>query len=250
MNKYRILLSVLVLVTLVGAPLVSMAATDSVITTVNNPQNFLCEALAQIGMPCVGGSYATAQENASPTQTNNIVGDGTVPRPYVKSNVTLVQVPNQTEIYLIINGRKHLIPTMDIFYDYGFTDSLVQPMSETQLNRYPRIKLLKAKDTKQVYYLTEGGMVRLIPNNKVFKSYHNQPNEVITISKRELNYYPVNEFVFQEDPLNRDIFQLTGNGKRYLTPMAVRRMGVRDIDIAPVSKAELDAYKTLSPVLK
>ncbi|MBX4189875.1 hypothetical protein KW791_01075 [Candidatus Parcubacteria bacterium] len=250
MNKYRTLISSLVLATFIGAPLVSSAATSGTLDTINNPQNVVCEALAQIGMPCVGNRNQDSNDNQN-QPTGNIVGDGTTSRPYVKSAVTLVQVPNETEIYQIINGQKHLIPTLDIFYDYGYTNGMVQVISAAQLNRYPRVRLVQAKgDSKHTYYITEGGLIRLIPNKKVFEAYGNRSDEIIIISKRELNYYPVNQFVFQEDPLNKDVFQLIGGGKSYLTPTAVRRMGIRDIDVAPVSKAELDAYKMLAPVLK
>src|SRR5207237_356011 len=73
------------------------------------------------------------------------------------NDIMLVKSPNKSEIYEIFHGRKHLIPTMGIFADYGYTLNMVETISQQQLDKYPRAYLMRVyKDKKDVYYLTEG----------------------------------------------------------------------------------------------
>src|SRR5206468_2532345 len=106
--------------------------------------------------------------------------------------------------------------------------------------------LAQVKGSNQIYYLTEGGMIRPIPSQSVFDSYGDRKEDVIAISTKEFNYYPENQYVFLETPLNRDVFQLTNGGKRYLTPMAVSRLHISADQIAPINQTELNTYKTLA----
>lgn len=226
----------------------------------SDPNAMVCEALGRVGIGCgtsvVSKSVALSSSvTPSPSLVNNnnssltatIFNSGNKSK---RGDIVLVRVIGQTEIYEIIGGKKHLIPTKDIFYDYGFRDELIQNITAKELNKYPRVKLMKVEgDTKKKYYLTEGQMVRIIPNKKISDSYGDREEDIIVISKKEFNYYPSNQFVFLERPFKRDIFQIVNGKKRYLTPMAVRRMKIRDIDVAPVNETELTYYKTVSPIV-
>lgn len=162
--------------------------------------------------------------------------------------LTVVNVDGQTAVYRIINGRKHSLPTTEIFYSYGLTLKMVQTISARELTKYPTARLFVVESAEEeenptVYYLTEGGMLRPILNDKVFYSYGNRKEDVITIDQKEFNYYPRNQFIFVEMPqLNREIYQITGGIKRYLTPVAVKRMNLSEQEIAPVNQIELDEY--------
>ena len=166
-------------------------------------------------------------------------------------SVNLVRVKNQPEIYEIVGGKKHLIPTMDIFYDYGFKLEWVQDITQKQLDKFPRIKLMQVTgNKKKTYYFTEGGMIRLVPDKNVFNSYGDREEDIIIISKKEFNFYPQNQFVFLENPLNRDVFQIIqGKTKRYITPQAVKRMKIDPEQIAPINQTELATYKTDKPIV-
>ena len=166
-------------------------------------------------------------------------------------SVNLVRVPGQEEIYEIVGGKKHLIPNMDIFYDYGFKLEMVQKISVKDLAKYPRVKLLRVNgDKKKTYYFTEGGMVRLIPHKSVSESYGDRDEDIMVISKKEFNFYPKNQFVFLEQPLKRDVFQIVDGKKRFITPMAVKRMKIKeDVEVAPVNQIEITYYKTGDPIV-
>jgi|SRR3989344_5804971 len=239
---------------------------------------FVCNALSRIGLGCgtvppatyvqstqtvfpVSATAITANSNnasnASSGSGNNsgltatIYNAGTKNTNGNGSGVILVRIPKHEEIYEIIGGKKHLIPTQDIFYDYGFTDSMIQPITQQQLDRYSRVKVIQvAGDKKKNYYLTEGNMIRLIPHKTVSESYGDREEDIVIISKKEFNYYPQNQFVFLENPLNRDVFQvLQGKTKRYITPQAVKRMKIDSEQIAPINQIELATYKTEKPII-
>lgn len=166
-------------------------------------------------------------------------------------SVNLVRVKGKEEIYEIVGGKKHLLPTMDIFYDYGFKLEAVQDITQKQLDKFSRIKLMQLTgEKKKTFYFTEGGMIRLIPDKNVFNSYGDREEDIIVISKKEFNWYPQNQFVFLENPLNSDVYQLVnGKVKRYLTQSAVRRMKIDPEQIAPINETELTNYRTEKPII-
>ncbi len=249
---------------IIGANQVSAAtfyaANPGTLTTVNDPNTWVCNVLNSLGISCgtsksnvtYTGSSSTNSNSTNSTSNSSALG-ATIYTAGVKStgsnSVILVRVPGQSAIYEIIGGQKHLIPTMDIFYDYGLKLGMIQDITAKNLAKYPRANLIMVNgDKTKTYYLTEGGMVRLIPNKDVFDSYADSNDNIISVSKKEFNFYPKNQFVFLESPLNRDVFQIVNGTKRYLTPMAVQRMDITDDQVAPVNGTELAFYKIGKPV--
>lgn len=256
-----------------GLVLVSFAANaDNGNLNLSDPNAMVCEALAKVGIGCgatqitpyishtsnstssTGSGQATSSPTSDSNTSNNSSLTATIYNSGNKNNkrgdVILVRVVGQTETYEIIGGKKHFIPTKDIFYSYGFTDNMIQLITQQQLDKYPRVKLIQIEgNKKKTYYLTEGFMVRLIPNKKVSESYGDRDEDIIVINKKEFNYYPSDQFIFLERPLTRDVFQVVNGKKRYLTPMAVKRMKIRPDDVAPVNETELAYYKTGAPIV-
>lgn len=236
----------------------SAVRTTGVFAEANDPERLVCGVLNSLGISCEKPAKSTAavdnsNSNSGSGSTGSVLG-ATIYTAGKKSagsdSVILVRVPGQSEIYEIVGGKKHLIPTMDIFYDYGFKDNMIQNITAKNLAKYPRVKLLMLSGNKNgTYYLTEGGMIRLVPHKDVFDSYGDRNEDIIEISKKEFNFYPRNQFVFLERPLNRDVFQIVDGMKRYLTPMAVHRMAITDEQVAPINETELAYYKTGKPIV-
>ena len=209
--------------------------------------NTLCSA----GLGCEKAQAQAGQSSGS--VLGGIFGGGNS-GPNFDPIISVVNVEGQTAVYRIINGKKHSIPTTEIFYSYGFDLDIVQKISQKELDKYPLAKLFIVEGDSQenptVYYLTESGMLRPMLNDQVFYSYGNRKEDVIAINQKEFNYYPRNQFIFIERPkLNRDIYQISGGIKRYLTPVAVKRMGLKENEIAPVNQFEFDEYPEGEPVI-
>lgn len=253
--------------------------------------NFVCNALSSLGLGCgrgTPGAYQPGSTTGSAGILGSVFGSGSTLAPALtpadnnnnntektssanasgsaltaaiytagqkqegSDSVNLARVKGKEEIYEIVGGKKHLIPTKDIFYDYGFKLEWVQDVTQQQLDKFPRVKLMQVSgNKKKTYYFTEGGMVRLVPEKNVLNSYGNREEDVIIISKKEFNFYPQNQFVFLESPLTRGVYQLIdgGKGKRYLTASAVKRMKIDPEQVAPVNQAELTYYKTYKPIV-
>jgi hypothetical protein len=244
-------------------------------SALNDPQTLVCQGLGIAGIACGAPAVSTGPVGvwkpkpirlsfdpltppADTTSTSStgspslksIISSAMAPKDLTGRKINIVSVPESPEIYELINGQKHAFPSLAIFYDYGYTLAMIQPITQDQLAKYPRANLVKVQGSTAVYYLTENGMLRQIYNpSKVLPYYGDTTDQIITITRKEFNIYPINQYVYQESPLNRDVFQLTATGKRYLTPMAVGRLKIQPNQIAPVSKAELDSYKTLAPLV-
>ena len=211
-----------------------------------------CDLSTQSGS---GGSSGSGQQSQSMGlfslsglfgSSENLAGDPVL---------TIVNVEGQEEVYRIINGMKHSIPTTEIFYSYGFTANMIQKVTLAELAQYPTARLFTVESLEEeknpiIYYLTEGGMLRPILNDKVFYSYGDRKEDVIVINQKEFNYYPRNQFIFVERPeINREVYQITGGIKRYLTPVTVERMNLKESEIAPVNQIEFDEYPDGEPII-
>lgn len=212
--------------------------------------NTLCSA----GLGCEKAEEQASQPTAVPSLLSGLFG-GSSAGPNFDPVISVVNVKGQTAVYRIINGQKHSIPTTEIFYSYDFDLNIVQGITSKELDKYPLARLFIVAGTEEeenptIYYLTDGGMLRPVLNDKVFYSYGDRKEDVIAINEKEFNYYPRNQYIFVERPkLNRDIYQITGGVKRYVTPVAVKRLNLKEGEIAPVNQIEFDEYPEGEPVI-
>lgn len=282
----RVVLGSLVLIfAFSGTPLFAATSLD----TNGNPEVLVCNALKSIGLGCgapqlsetpVNGQQQTSTENQESLTSQSRSGGGetgtnisnnlqasianiAVQRTASDDDVILVKVPaingvkptlglnTNDAIFEIIKGQKHFIPTADIFFDYGFDLAAVQSISHKDLELFPRTKLVNIyKGGKNIHYITESRMIRLIPNERVFDSYGDRKEDVVTISKKEFNFYPRNQYVFMENPLTGDIFQVSDDGtKRYVVPQVIKRLRITSDQVAPINKEQFDAYNYGSPII-
>lgn len=164
----------------------------------------------------------------------------------------LVRVPGQQEIWRIKNGWRHWIPTVDVFYDYGYSKEKIEPITPAQLALLPRVDHLKlASGQGKVYYITESGMKRELPNLNVFYSYGNKLEEIAEVSQKEFDAYPNVETIKFNDHWR--VYKLEKqNGqivKRWIkSPQAFERHGFDWARIAPVNWTEINAYPTVEAV--
>src|SRR3989338_467932 len=163
--------------------------------------------------------------------------------------LTIVKAVGTESIFVIVDGKKHLIPTNEIFFSYGLTNGMIQSITAEELAKYPTARLFIIEGLNEegveptIFYMTDNGMIREMLNDRVFYSYGNRKEDIITINQKEFNYYPRVQYVYLERPIiDRSIYQITGGIKRYLTPVAVRRMNLGENEIAPINQIEFDTY--------
>ena len=221
----------------------------------NNPKQVsFTDSIAKNTLCSAGLESCDTTQTESKQPSGSLFGSifGSTSVAQVDPIITVVNVLGQKAVYRIINGQKHSLPTTEIFNSYGFSIDIVQEITVKELDKYPlaRLFIIQGDESQQIYYLTEGSMIRPMLNDSVFYSYGNRKEDIITINQKEYNYYPRNGFIFVERPkTNRDIYQLTGGIKRYLTPVAVKRMDLKEDEIAPVNQIEFDSYSEGEPVI-
>ncbi len=162
---------------------------------------------------------------------------------FEKLDYDLVRVRGQQEVYQIIDGKYHWIPTPSIFNNYGFKENDIELVNQSEINRYERVKLIRVGASPDIYYTTENWMKRKVPNMNVFYSYGNRLEDVISISQEELNWYPENRLIkFDND---WKIYYLENGQKRWIkSPAVFNRLGFDWTKIAPVNWQEINAYPT------
>ena len=207
-----------------------------------------------------GGGGGLFGFGSSSRNTRGLIYGATIIKDFSGNEITLVRVPrpdsvpgelkSDEEVYEIVKGKKHLIPTLDIFYEYGFRAEWVQFISQEQLDKYRRIKLIQVQGDKNkiVYYLTDAGLRRRVLNQEIMDSYGDRTQDIIVVSRKEFSYYPDNKFIHLEDAPQFDVYLIDDNIKKYLTPAAIRRMNIRRVQIAPVNETEFKAYEIGKPV--
>lgn len=165
----------------------------------------------------------------------------------------LVRTAVSDHIYQIVAGAsqgsllKHWLPTAAVFLSYGFNWNDVKTVSPGVLDPVPRVKLVKLANNSTIYYVTEPGRKRAIPNQTIFQSYGNSFGEVFTVNQTELDAYLPNTLIHLEhDPR---IYRLEKGQKRWIKNWSTFvRLGYQWSDVAPVNQTELDSYPTGSSI--
>ncbi len=104
-----------------------------------------------------------------------------------------------------------------------------------------RLRLVKSPISPKVYYITEKGLKRWIPNEKVFLSYGNRWQDITVVQDFQVNAYPDNILI--QLPGDKKVYKIEGNTKRWISSIdAFSRNGYNWSQIAPVNKTELDFY--------
>lgn len=284
-TKYLVIPLVLIGVVFGDSAFASINSEEIIAKSGGNQEKLVCNVIGQLGLGCLragiitgngpiangattSGSNSNVTQSSSSSQNSNSsnssksssswfgkynlsanVYTGTVTRKISKEDVSLVKVAGRPEVYEIVRGMKHLVPSEEVFLSYGYKKEMVREIPQRELDRYPRVRLVQPKGSKKVYYLTEAGFVRLVPDAKVYESYGDRKEDILIISTKEFNLYPVNQYVYLENPLNRDVFSVDGSTKKYLTPMAIRRMALKEFQVAPVNQFEMSYYKTGAPII-
>lgn len=166
--------------------------------------------------------------------------------PSFQTESKLLRTVNDPRVYEIQNGLRHWIPSPQVFKALGFSWRNVQLVSNSQLSQYRRASLLRPAASDKIYYLTEAGFIRHIPNPAVFLSYSNRWQDVIQISQLEFSAYPKNTLVrLYNDPRVWLLEQAENNQtvKRWIKTASVfNRLGLNWQEIAPINEVEFAAY--------
>lgn len=164
------------------------------------------------------------------------------PPPYL-----LVKLEDKPSVYQVVSNKKHWVPNPETFNSYGFRWDSIKIVSRQELDSYPRVKLIKTSISPEVYYLTQSGMKRWLPNPEIFLSYGNRWQDIFIINQTELNSYPVNNLIHLNN--SHMVYKIEGTGKRWIKSAEVFiRLGFKWDTVAPANQAEFNFYSDGAPI--
>lgn len=192
-------------------------------------------AIASLGICLILAANCAKASNVNPAQNFDL---------NLNKSLSLIKSADSPTVYLVANGKKHKILTAEIFTDYGFDWNDINIISEEQLKQYPQAKVAKSPDSSKVYYINESiNKKKFIPNEIIFLAYGNKWEDIITISKKDLDSYSdINVIKSSSDP---KIYELKDGVKNaILNPEEFTTKGYKWNEIVLVKDIELDYYPT------
>jgi fibro-slime domain-containing protein len=163
--------------------------------------------------------------------------------------IALYKTANSPAVYAIYaNGYRHYITSPTSFYNYGYSFSDVQTVSEAKLNSYPDVRLVRTPDDETIYFIytrADKQWLKLpIPSPTAFVSYtNNHWGNLVIIDELDRDAYPDAELITAN---SGDTIYLLKNGekRRFDSLASLLRLNYNPAEVVSVSQAHLDAYKT------
>ncbi len=150
-------------------------------------------------------------------------------------------------VYVVQGTEIKWVPSPDVFDSLGLNWTSVEVVPASQKANFQRAKLLRAENDEKVFYITEGGLKRHIPNVETFNSYGNLWQDVVVVKDFELSAIPDNQLVRQTG--DGKVYELENGQKRWIkTADAFNRLGLNWAQIAPVNGTELNSYPMGAPI--
>jgi len=146
------------------------------------------------------------------------------------------------EVYALIYGKLHWIPSMSVFNDYQYNVQNIKIITQGEIDKYPKAKLIKAQGDDRVYYLTSRYQKRWIKSSQIFDSYGFSWSDILEVLADELNIY--NDNILVKTAYDPQVYLLINNTTFRPIQSAQEFLSFNYLweDIAIISQAEFGAY--------
>lgn len=124
----------------------------------------------------------------------------------------LIRAKDTIQVYLVVNGIRRHIPNPDIFLDYGFAWDEVKEVSQSVVNKYRLVRLIKESGQSKIYYLSSRSIKKWVPTPEIFLSFNNKWEDVQVISKKEIESYAESNLMRH----NNQIYLIEGTTRRLI----------------------------------
>lgn len=159
--------------------------------------------------------------------------------------IKLIQVSGDPVVYYIDSLQKRPLKNNGVIASYDLTPGDVVTVDARELDAYPTARLFRLPGEKKIYYVTDNGFRRHIPNPATFESYGFKWWNVVYPTHEDLMSYPLHTLITLDG--SRDVYFLQpGNPatRHWLeTPQAINRLVPGSWDeIASVNAIEFYSY--------
>ncbi len=159
----------------------------------------------------------------------------------ITPKVEAIRFSGDSKVYVVQGSVIKWVPSPDVFNSLGLNWASVEVVPASQKTNFQRAKLLRAENDQKVYYITEGGLKRHIPNIETFNSYGNLWRDVVVVKDFELSAIADNQLIRQTG--DSKVYKLENGQKRWIkTAEAFNRLGLNWAQIAPVNSVEINSY--------
>lgn len=158
-------------------------------------------------------------------------------------NAPLFKSAAADDVYAVLYNKLHWMPGPSIFNLYQFQWQNIKTISQYQLNKYVRTRLVRARGDVKIYVLNHRYQKRWLRSADVFESYRYSWNDILEILPEELNVYNYNLLIKTAN--NPNVYYLnpeTGQKSIIKSMMDIARMNYLPDDITVINQREMDSY--------
>lgn len=181
--------------------------------------------------------------NVPPAQPRPTPSPVPSPLPRGKVEIQLMRDPNG-KIWRLVNNKKMYISSPALLEELkkaGYFWKQIKNLTKNAIEKYPTANLLKIKGQSDIYYLTESGQKRRIPNWQAFIDYGYKLTDVAEVSLQEL--MAINDSYLIKLQGDARVWKLEGDIKRHIpSPDVFKAYGFKWQDIAEVNWSEFNAF--------
>lgn len=195
----------------------------------------------------IAGSYYTVKSvdlagNESKNTDQYQVGEAKAQEQLI-SSLNLIRVEGNPKVYRIVSGKKFWIPTEQAFITTGYNWSDIVLADQKTADSYPYTALAKDPNNPEVYFISENGTKRHIPNPQIFESYNYKWSDIIEIAKTEIDAYTQTILIVKQGDYR--VYELRNNIKRWITtPEVLKKLSYEWPEIVAVNVDEFNFYQT------
>lgn len=163
-----------------------------------------------------------------------------------RGGIRLVKTVNNPTVYAVVGNQKHLLRNEEAFYSYDYNFRDVEIVSQSELDKYKLVRLVKEKDTGRVYYLNYSqNLKKYHLSPQAFAAYaSNRWEDVVTISSKDLSFWQEATLLKTADTPN--VYFIANNKKAWVpTESEFINAGFQWDKILTVAKTDLDAYTAI-----
>lgn len=161
---------------------------------------------------------------------------------YLEETAKLLRSRGHNKVYRIFNGKVLWVPTVSAFNAQGLKWEDIQDDDEMDINKYPKVKLIRGENDNRIFYITNSGMKKHLVNTETFNSYNNKYSDVVEVDSEVVDSFDtVNLFKNNEED---KVYKIEGNKKRWIkSAEAFNKHNFDWNKIALVNNVELNAYE-------
>ena len=161
---------------------------------------------------------------------------------YFEAMAKLLRASGHNRVYRVFNGKVLWIPTISAFNSQGLKWDDVQNASETDIDKYPKIKLIKAEGDDKIFYITNSGMKKHILTTEVFNSYNNKYSDVMEVDFEVINSLETVNLLKDEN--RNKVYKIEGNKKLWIKSAEAFNRNKFDWNkVAPANDTELNVFE-------